>query len=96
MIPFNDDTIASIDDWPIGKTAHHFFGDFSVDENTVAVIFSKDGEWADFAENVETSISMVNEGELALAVKPAGHYETTEDFQKALDDEAELRTDCFG
>lgn len=96
MIAFANNTIASIDDWPIGKTVHHFFGDFSVDEDTVAVIFSQDGEWDDFAENVETSISMVNEGGLALAIKPSGHYTTTEDFQKALDYEAELRLDCFG
>lgn len=96
MIPFTDNTIASIDDWPIGATAHHLFGSFSVNENTVAVVFDQDGYWYDFAENAETAISMVNEGALALAIKPTGKYSTTEEFQKALDFEAELWLDCFG
>lgn len=100
MIEFTNQTVAKAQDWAIGTTitVDHPAGElqFTVDENTIAVIFDMDGNAIDLAENLDTAISYVNsENSLALIIK-SDDSRDVETLQSIVDNEALLRADCFG
>lgn len=85
-------------DFPVGKVAlTDFFGnEYCVKDETVAVLFDNEGEVCDLANNIETAVNHVQDGQgTALALK-CDYDEDIDDVQGMLDYHREVYSDCFG
>lgn len=84
-------------DFPVGAVAFiDFFGnEYRVKDETVAVLFDNEGSVCDLANNIETAINHVQDGQgTALALK-CDYDEDIDDVQGMLDYHREVYADCF-
>lgn len=84
-------------DFPVGAVALiDFFGnEYRVKDETVAVLFDNEGSVCDLANNIETAINHVQDGQgTALALK-CDYDEDIDDVQGMLDYHREVYADCF-
>lgn len=91
-------TTATRADFPVGKVALTTWNgmEYRIDNETVAVLFDNEGDVCDLANNIETAINHVQDGQgTAIALK-CDYDEDIEDVQDMLDYHREVYADCFG
>lgn len=82
------------DDYPVGSSVTIGSRPYDVDDTVVAVAFEGD-EVYDLPMNLDTALTMSNQGYVCLAVSGTEHA-SQEEVQDALDSERDRAVDCFG
>lgn len=84
-------------DFPVGTVAFSdYFGrEYRVTNETVAVLFDNDGNVCDLANNIDTAIAHVQDGQGTALALTCEYGDDIEDVQAMLDYHREVYADCF-
>ena len=89
---------ATREDYPVGKVALTTWNgtEYRIDDETMAVLIDNDGVVYDLANNIETAINHVQDGQGTAIALRCDDDEDVEDVQEMLDDYRAMYLDCFG